>query len=45
MLESAGSFAWDAKWGPAYHQSMIISIAAMAVAIFLAFGKLILKVF
>lgn len=28
-----GSFVWKAEWGPEYHQSMIIGIASMALAI------------
>ncbi|KDQ55121.1 hypothetical protein JAAARDRAFT_71439 [Jaapia argillacea MUCL 33604] len=32
-----GSYVWKASWGPEYHQSMIISIAGLAFASFLAF--------
>lgn len=32
-----GSFAWKAQWGPAYHQSMFIGIAALAFSSSLAF--------
>ncbi|EJD08021.1 MFS general substrate transporter [Fomitiporia mediterranea MF3/22] len=32
-----GSYAWKAKWGPQYHQSMVIGIAALTFSSFLAF--------
>ncbi|QRW07735.1 major facilitator superfamily transporter [Ceratobasidium sp. AG-Ba] len=32
-----GSFAWKAQWSPKYHQSMIIGIAALALASTMAF--------
>ncbi|EJD07976.1 MFS general substrate transporter [Fomitiporia mediterranea MF3/22] len=32
-----GSYAWKAQWGPAYHQSMFIGIAALAFSSCLAF--------
>jgi len=31
-----GSFAWKAAWGPGYHQSLIISLAALVLASFLS---------
>jgi len=31
-----GSFIWEAQWGPEYHPSMIIAIAGLAFAFFLA---------
>ena len=40
LLYSIGSYAWKAEWGPAYHQSMIIAIAALAFASFLTTGEL-----
>ncbi|KAG6919226.1 hypothetical protein DXG01_008021 [Tephrocybe rancida] len=32
-----GSFTWKAEWGPRYHQSMAISLAALAFSTLLAF--------
>ncbi|TFK51136.1 MFS general substrate transporter [Heliocybe sulcata] len=32
-----GSFVWKASWGPEYHPAMIISLASLAFASFLAF--------
>ncbi|KAL5512622.1 hypothetical protein ACEPAG_3275 [Sanghuangporus baumii] len=32
-----GSYAWKAKWGPQYHQSMAIGIASLAFSTLLAF--------
>ncbi|KIM50312.1 hypothetical protein SCLCIDRAFT_1225422 [Scleroderma citrinum Foug A] len=32
-----GSYIWKANWGPQYHPSMLISLAAMAMAIVFAF--------
>ncbi|KAF9257148.1 MFS general substrate transporter [Marasmius fiardii PR-910] len=32
-----GSFVWKAEWGPAYHQSMAVSLAALALSTVLAF--------
>ncbi|KAF8074021.1 MFS general substrate transporter [Lyophyllum atratum] len=31
-----GSFTWKAAWGPGYHQSMVISLAALVFSTFLA---------
>lgn len=38
LYHRIGSYAWKAEWGPAYHQSMIIGIAALAFASFLTTG-------
>ncbi|EPT00465.1 hypothetical protein FOMPIDRAFT_1036789 [Fomitopsis schrenkii] len=32
-----GSYTWEEQWGPQYHQSMYIGIAALAFASFLSF--------
>lgn len=39
LLSSIGSYAWKAAWGPEYHQSMEIGIAALAFSSFLALSK------
>ncbi|CAK5283937.1 unnamed protein product [Mycena citricolor] len=33
-----GSYTWKSKWGPRYHQSMIISLCSLLFASALAFG-------
>ena len=33
------SYTWKSAWGPDYHPSMFIGIAALAFATCLAFGK------
>ena len=38
-----GSYAWKAQWGPQYHQSMEIGIAALAFSTFLAFSEFFLN--
>ncbi|KAG2153348.1 major facilitator superfamily domain-containing protein [Suillus clintonianus] len=32
-----GSYIWNSKWSPQYHQSMIIALCALALASFLSF--------
>ncbi|KAJ7364887.1 MFS general substrate transporter [Mycena albidolilacea] len=34
-----GSYTWKSAWGPAYHQSMIISLCSLALTSVMAFGK------
>ncbi|KAF7332789.1 Tartrate transporter [Mycena kentingensis (nom. inval.)] len=33
-----GSYVWKSSWGPAYHQSMIISLCSLVFATILSFG-------
>ena len=40
--DRAGSYIWKANWGPAYHQSMIIALCALAFASSLSFGACLL---
>lgn len=34
-----GSYTWKASWGPQYHPSMAISLAALVISSLLSLGK------